>query len=460
LPRERTVFYCSECEYESHKWLGRCPGCGDWNTLTERKYPGKLGGMKEGSANTLESISLKDIAVADEKRMSSGIKEFDRVIGGGAIAGSVILLGGDPGIGKSTLMLQVASRYSVAQKTLYASGEESLRQLKIRAERLGVAENGLQIVATTDLEPLLDFAEKSKPDVLIVDSVQSMRHDRVESAAGSVSQIRAVTDELVRLAKLNNTVIFLVGHVTKEGVMAGPKLLEHMVDTVLYLEGERYHSFRILRGVKNRFGSTSEIGVFMMEAEGLVEIANPSHYFISPRENQSPGAVITASMEGSRPLLVEIQSLVAPTFYPTPRRTTTGVDHNRVALVMAILEKHAGISFLGMDTFVNAVGGVRLFETAVDLALAFSLASSLKGINFNPESVVFGELGLTGELRPVSKARERFAEASKLGFKNIIVPSSNLGELKKELLNNKDIKVTGVGNIKEAIDICLKTVKR
>ncbi len=450
MPRERMLYCCSECQYESYKWLGHCPGCDAWNSFVEKKLQSVSSNKRKSPRGNLEALPIKEIAVADEKRINNGISELDRVLGGGAVDGSVILLGGDPGIGKSTLMLQAASGYASSGCVLYASGEESLKQLKIRSERIS-ADDNLLLVSSTDLEPLLELAARLKPKVLVVDSVQSIRHPDVDSVPGSASQIREVTGELVRFAKLNNIVVFLVGHVTKEGVMAGPKLLEHMVDTVLYLEGERYHSFRILRGVKNRFGSTSEIGVFIMETEGLIEVENPSHLFISNRKDDSPGAVITASMEGSRPLLVEIQSLVAPTFYPTPRRTTTGVDNNRVALVMAILEKHAGLPFVGLDTFVNAVGGVRLMETAIDLALAFSLASSLKGISFPTGTVVFGELGLTGEIRPVSKARERLTEAFKLGFKNLVVPASNLDELKKSLTNPDHATISGVNNIKEAM---------
>jgi DNA repair protein RadA/Sms len=291
--------------------------------------------------------------------------------------------------------------------------------------------------------------------VLVVDSVQSVYRSELDGVPGSVSQVREVTGELVRMAKEKNIAVFLIGHVTKEGVMAGPRLLEHMVDCVLYLEGDRYHSFRILRGVKNRFGSTNEIGVFMMEAEGMVEVANPSHLFITQRQEQAPGAVITASMEGTRPLLVEIQSLVAPSAYPTPRRTTTGIDSNRVALIMAVLEKHAGISFFGLDTFVNVVGGVRLYETAADLALAFSLSSSLKGISLNGDTVAAGEVGLTGEIRPVSRISQRVGEAVKLGFKRFVLPQGNLSELKKETSKFKGIQLVGVDNIKEAIGVAL-----
>ncbi len=456
--KQATIYCCNGCGYETQKWLGRCPGCNEWNTMAEfkpapaakRKY---AGGISREVATT-QAVALHSVPSVNEERTVTGIGEFDRVLGGGLVDGSVVLLGGDPGIGKSTLLLQAAARLAARKKVFYASGEESLRQLKMRADRVGVADD-LTVTAVTDLETLLSLTAELGPDVLVVDSVQSIYRIELDSVPGSVSQVREVTGELVRMAKEQNIAIFLIGHVTKEGVMAGPRLLEHMVDCVLYLEGDRYHSFRILRGVKNRFGSTNEIGVFMMEAEGMVEVANPSHLFITQRRDQAPGAVITASMEGTRPLLVEIQSLVAPSAYPTPRRTTTGIDSNRVALVMAVLEKHAGISFFGLDTFVNVVGGVRLFETAADLALAFSLTSSLKGISLNGDTVAVGEVGLTGEIRPVSRISQRLGEAVKLGFKRFVLPQANLEELKKSSDKFKGIQLVGVDNVKEAIGVAL-----
>jgi DNA repair protein RadA/Sms len=456
--KQTTIYFCNGCGYETQKWLGRCPGCGEWNTMAEFKPAPAAkrktaGGMNRGAA-AAEAVTLKSVPAVNEERTITGIGEFDRVLGGGLVDGSVVLLGGDPGIGKSTLFLQAAARLAAYKKVFYASGEESLRQLKMRADRVGV-DDDLTVTAVTDLETLLSLTAELSPDVLVVDSVQSIYRSELDSVPGSVSQVREVTGELVRMAKEQNVAVFLIGHVTKEGVMAGPRLLEHMVDCVLYLEGDRYHSFRILRGVKNRFGSTNEIGVFMMEAEGMVEVANPSHLFITQRREQAPGAVITASMEGTRPLLVEIQSLVAPSAYPTPRRTTTGIDSNRVALVMAVLEKHAGISFFGLDTFVNVVGGVRLYETAADLALAFSLTSSLKGISLNGDTVAVGEVGLTGEIRPVSRISQRLGEAVKLGFKRFVLPQANLEELKKSSDKFKDIQLVGVDYIKEAIGVAL-----
>jgi DNA repair protein RadA/Sms len=458
LAKKMTLFCCNSCGHETQKWLGRCPGCSEWNTMFEVKTgPLKRKAGKPGltaSAAEVKAVSLNDLPVAVEERFVTGIGEFDRVLGGGVVSGSVILLGGDPGIGKSTLLLQAAARLALKKKVLYASGEESLYQLKMRADRLSIREE-FMAVAVTELEALLETVESVRPDLLIVDSVQSIYRSDLNGVPGSVSQVRDVTSELVRMAKEQNIAVFLVGHVTKEGIMAGPRLLEHMVDCVLYLEGDRYHSFRILRGVKNRFGSTNEIGVFMMETEGLIEVANPSHLFMTQNREQAPGAVITASMEGTRPLLVEIQSLVAPTSYPSPRRTSTGIDLNRVALVLAVLEKHAGTSFFGLDTFVNVVGGVRLFEPAADLALALSLTSSLRGRSLNSDTVAVGEVGLTGEIRPVSRISQRINEVAKLGFKRFVMPRANLDELKKATARYESMQLVGVDNIKEAIGVAL-----
>lgn len=452
MAKKMTSFCCSSCGHETQKWLGRCPGCNEWNTMAEIiTVPARRSASAKARA---EVVHLHKLPAAAEERFVSGIGEFDRVLGGGVVSGSVILLGGDPGIGKSTLLLQAAACLAGKKKVFYASGEESLHQLRMRAERLHIKEE-FYAAAITELDMLLETTASVKPDVLIVDSVQSVYRSEVDGVPGSVSQVRGATAELVRLAKEENIAVFLVGHVTKEGIMAGPRLLEHMVDCVLYLEGDRYHSFRILRGVKNRFGSTNEIGVFMMEAEGMIEVANPSHLFITQRQEQSPGAVITASMEGTRPLLVEIQSLVVPSSYPTPRRTSAGIDLNRVALVMAVLEKHAGISFFGLDTFVNVVGGVRLYEPASDLALALSLTSSLKGKSLNGDTVAVGEVGLTGEIRPVNRIRQRLNEALKLGFKRFILPHANQDELKKGAGEFRDLQLVGADNVKEAIGIAL-----
>lgn len=451
MAKKLSLFCCTDCGYETQKWLGRCPGCEAWNTLVEEKPVSPRGKTARKGSPVVASL-IEEIPAAAEERFKTGINEFDRVLGGGMVAGSVVLLGGDPGIGKSTILLQAAARLAGGRNVFYASGEESLHQVKMRSDRLNIRES-FRVAAVTDLDDLLETAADVKPAVLIVDSVQSIYRSDLDGVPGSVRQVREVTGELVRLAKDKNIACFLVGHVTKEGTMAGPRLLEHMVDCVLYLEGDRYHSFRVLRGVKNRFGSTNEIGVFLMEEEGLIEVDNPSHLFMTGNREQAPGAVVTASMEGTRPLLVEIQSLVAPTSYPSPRRTSTGIDLNRVALVMAVLEKHAGISFFNLDTFVNVVGGVRLYEPAADLALALSLASSLKGKSLSGDTVAVGEVGLTGEIRPVSRVRQRLNEAEKLGFKRLIYPEANRAELKLSKNQYKGLQLISVDNIREAIGV-------
>lgn len=392
--------------------------------------------------------------MAAEERLATGIGEFDRVLGGGAVPGSVVLLGGDPGIGKSTLLLQAADKLAVSRAVLYAGGEESLQQIKLRAQRLETEGQAL-ILSTTRFDEIEDAVISMEPRVLVVDSVQSFYKEEQEGAPGSINQLREVTAALVRLAKERNVIVFLIGHVTKEGIMAGPRLLEHMVDCVLYLEGDRYHSFRILRAVKNRFGSTNEIGVFLMEDRGLAEVANPSQFFLAQRGGSRGGAVVTASMEGTRPLLVEIQSLVTVSNYPSPRRTSAGIDLNRVALIMAVLEKHAGVSFVGLDTYVNVVGGVRIMETAVDLALAISLVSSLKCKGMPGDILIVGEMGLTGEIRPVSRIEQRLNEGVKLGFKHFMMPRLNLEALKGEKNFSSPLQLTGVDTIREAVGAVL-----
>ncbi len=449
MARSKTLFCCTGCGYESRKWLGRCPGCSEWNSFFEVDKGSVAAGKK--SFFDAPVLPLLEIPPATNEYYETGISEFDRVLGGGVVCGSVVLLGGDPGIGKSTLLLQAAAGLAAGQKVFYVSGEESLSQVKMRAHRLNIRES-FYTAAITGLEELIQKAATLKPALLVVDSIQSLYKSELEGVPGSVGQVREAASELIRLAKKQDIAVILVGHVTKEGTMAGPRLLEHMVDCVLYLEGDRYHSFRILRGVKNRFGSTNEIGVFMMENNGLSEVKNPSHLFITAGQVSSPGAMIFAGMEGTRPLLVEIQSLVAPTGYPAPKRTASGIDSNRVALVLAVLEKHAGISFYGLDTFVNVVGGVRIYEPAAGLPLALSLASSLKGKSINKDTVAVGEVGLTGEIRPVGKIRQRLHEAEKLGFKRFILPAVNLAEIKKEGDEQyRRLHLVEVGNVREAI---------
>lgn len=451
--KKRTLFCCGECGYEAYKWLGRCPACSSWNTFHEVAADARRRGSAADTA-AAEPISLRNIPAAAEERFATGIGEFDRVLGGGAVSGSVILLGGDPGIGKSTLLLQAADRLAASKTVLYASGEESLHQIKLRARRLKTEGEPL-VVSTTRFAELQEAVLSTKPDVLVVDSVQSFYKEDQEGIPGSINQLREVTAGMVRLAKESGMVVFLIGHVTKEGIMAGPRLLEHMVDCVLYLEGDRYHSFRILRGVKNRFGSTNEIGVFLMEETGLAGVANPSQFFLAQRSGSRGGAVVTASIEGTRPLLVEIQSLVTASNYPSPRRTSAGIDLNRVALIMAVLEKHAGVSFVGLDTFVNVVGGVRLLETAVDLALAISLVSSLKGKSLSEDILIVGEVGLTGEIRPVSRIRQRLNEGVKLGFKRFVLPRLNLEDLEQGQRVPSGLQLAGVETIREAIGAAL-----
>ena len=451
------LFCCNSCGYETNKWLGRCPGCSEWNSFFE--VSSTLLKQKEGRGPGRAKVpavpvKLNELAAAAEKRYLTGLLEFDRVLGGGLVPGSAVLIGGDPGIGKSTLLLQVAARLAAGKKVLYVSGEESLQQLKMRAERLHLHE-AFYTAVTGELEELLAVAESLSPEVLIADSVQAFYSSELSGVPGSVSQVREVTGALVRLAKEQNITVFLVGHVTKEGAIAGPRLLEHMVDCVLYLEGERYHSFRILRGVKNRFGPTSEIGVFIMEEKGLTEVADPAELFITRREVEATGSVITATMEGTRPLLVEIQALVAPSNYPTARRTAAGFDLNRVALVMAVLEKHAATSFFGLDTFVNVVGGVKLNEPAADLALALSLASGLRDKPVKSNVVAVGEVGLTGEIRPVSRIRERLAEAKKLGFKKVFLPKDNFAELKKSGAAFAGLEPAPVAGIRQALELAV-----
>ena len=427
---KKETYYCSECGYEAYKWMGRCPDCGSWSCFSPKKA-GKLEGSS-GLHGELTVTRLQDLETAESERYPTGVGEFDRVLGGGAVKGSVLLLGGDPGIGKSTMALQAAGYMHKTSRLLYISGEESLHQIKMRAARLQVDE-GFLVAAQPELSGIMQIVEESNPEVLIIDSVQSMYSEAVDGIPGTIKQVKEVTAGLMHLAKKKNMAIFLIGHVTKEGNIAGPKLLEHMVDGVFYLEGDRYHNFRILRGVKNRFGSTNEIGVFLMNERGLEEVKDPSYLFISSPAHQASGSTITASLNGSRPFLVEIQSLVTTSGYANPRRTSTGLEHNRVALIMAVLEKHVGLSFYGLDAFVNVVGGVRLMEPAVDLAVAVSLASSIRDRKIERKTVMLGEIGLTGEVRPVSRVTPRVVEAEKLGFDSCFLPRQNLKEVQKEL---------------------------
>ena len=449
--KEKQIFFCKECGYESVKWLGQCPGCKQWNTLVEAtavKKGNKIVRDKAAAKPTL----LSDISVDSQDRWSTKMKELDRVLGGGIVRGSLILVGGDPGIGKSTLLLQVCKNLSDDKNVLYISGEESLKQIKLRAMRLGEFKNPVSMLCETDLDVIKESIKEYKPDVVVVDSIQTMYNAEVGSAPGSVSQVRESTNVLMQLAKGMQITIFIVGHVTKEGVVAGPRVLEHMVDTVLYFEGDRYASYRILRGVKNRFGSTNEIGVFEMRETGLMEVSNPSEYMLSGMPEGASGSVIACSIEGTRPILVEIQALVSRTNFGIPRRTAAGTDYNRVNLLMAVLEKRAGLQIGDCDAYVNIAGGIKITEPAMDLGIVMSVASSYKNKVIDNSTVVFGEVGLAGEVRSVSLAKERIAEAQKLGFKKCIIPKSSLEVLDNSFAKNlKGIELIGIRNVAEAI---------
>ncbi|MEW5761892.1 MAG: DNA repair protein RadA [Bacillota bacterium] len=437
---------CRECGYYSPRWLGRCPGCGAWHSFAEEEKPE---GKKRAKAAPPQPLS--EVAAAREDRFPSGFGEVDRVLGGGIVAGSAVLVGGDPGIGKSTLLLQVARLAAGAEGTaLYISGEESARQVRLRAERLGAVDPRVYLLCATDLEEIAARIGELAPRVAVIDSIQTVFLAELGSVPGSVVQVRECALRLTRLAKETGTAVFLVGHVTKEGVLAGPRVLEHIVDTVLYLEGEKHQSLRILRGVKNRFGSTNEIGLFEMGPAGLVEVTEPGTCFLSRyRDAGVPGTAVVPSIEGTRPVLVEIQALVCPTGYGTPRRMTAGVDYNRVVLLAAVLEKRVGLYFSTQDIYVNAVGGVRLSEPAVDLAVAVALASSFRDVPSAPRTAVVGEVGLTGEVRPVAGIEKRVREAARLGFTSVVLPAANLP------VEAGGVVLHGVKTLQEALDFIL-----
>ena len=449
--RQKTVFSCSQCGCQSPKWLGKCPDCGAWNSMTE-ELQSKGGTAKGGRLTTARAVAtpIGEVPPQAEIRMGCGIGELDRVLGGGLVPGSLVLIGGDPGIGKSTLLLQAMHHLAEHGAVLYVSGEESAAQTRLRGERLGVSGRQLLVLAENALEEIVAQVEKLKPRAVVVDSIQTVWTQALESAPGSVSQVRESAGRLMLLAKGSGIPIFIVGHVTKDGAIAGPRVLEHMVDTVLYFEGDRGHPYRILRAVKNRFGSTNEIGVFEMKSGGLAEVANPSELFLSERPLDAPGSVVTASLEGSRTLLVEIQALVTPSAYGTPRRTTIGVDSNRLALLVAVLEKKAGLHLGGQDIFLNVAGGARLSEPAADLAMLLAVASSHLDRPVAADTVVFGEVGLAGEVRAVNQPEPRLGEASKLGFQQAVLPAGNL-----KRLGDAGLKLQGVSNVQEALDALL-----
>ena len=447
--KSTTVFFCQECGYESSKWMGQCPACKKWNSFVEEKVNvtnSKITPFREAA----KPVRIGAISMREEERINTGIAELDRVLGGGIMHGSLTLVGGDPGIGKSTLLLQMCRLLANAgRKVLYISGEESLKQIKLRANRIGDFQDTMLLLCETNLDIVEETIRHSEPEIVVIDSIQTMYQESVSSAPGSVSEVREATNVFLQLAKGMGTSIFIVGHVTKEGTVAGPRVLEHMVDTVLYFEGDRYASYRILRGVKNRFGSTNEIGVFEMRKEGLIEVENPSEYMLSGKPVGASGSVVVCSVEGTRPILVEIQALVCRTNFGIPRRQTTGTDFNRVNLLMAVLEKRLGMQIGDCDAYVNIAGGMKINEPAIDLGLIMAIVSSFKNRPVDDRTIVFGEVGLSGEVRAVSMAQQRVQEARKLGYDTVIMPRVNL-----EGMDQIDgIKIVGVGGIGEAIDI-------
>lgn len=447
-----SVYFCQNCGFESTKWMGQCPGCKEWNVFVEEiidKKSGASASVKK-AADDAKPLPLSAISSADEERTSTQMKELDRVLGGGIVKGSLVLVGGDPGIGKSTLLLQVCKNLSnLQQSVLYISGEESLQQIKIRAERIGSFSDTLELLCETNLSIIKEVISRKKPSVVIIDSIQTMFSEDVASAPGSVSQVREATSILMQIAKGLGITIFIVGHVTKEGVVAGPRVLEHMVDTVLYFEGDRHESYRILRGVKNRFGSTNEIGVFEMRSVGLVEVENPSEFMLSGKPIGASGSVVACSMEGTRPILLEIQALICNTSFGNPRRTATGTDYNRVNLLLAVLEKRLGMRLSECDAYVNIAGGIRMNEPAIDLGIVLAIISSKLDRAIDEKTICFGEVGLSGEVRGVAMAEQRVLEAKKLGFERCILPQV----CKSNLLHNiEGIELVGVSNVKEALD--------
>ncbi|NUG39238.1 DNA repair protein RadA [Lactobacillus mellis] len=450
MAKVKTRYVCQNCGYISPRMLGRCPNCGAWNQLVEELEPQKVIApvTPNFAGETKQPVKLSEITFNEEKRVHTGLTELDRVLGGGVVPGSLVLIGGDPGIGKSTLLLQVSGQLEqTGGQVLYVTGEESASQIKLRANRLHVQGKELFIYPETDMNAVSQMVQQQKPDYLIIDSVQTMNIPDLSSAIGSVAQVRAVTSQLMTIAKQQGVTVFVVGHVTKGGAIAGPKILEHMVDTVLYFEGDLHHNYRILRSVKNRFGSTNEIGMFAMQDDGLKEVANPSEIFLEERLAHATGSAVVVSMEGTRPILVEIQSLITPTLYGMAKRTTTGLDHNRVAVIMAVLEKRANILLQNQDAYLKATGGVHLDEPAIDLAMAMAIVSSYRNLGLAADECFVGEIGLTGEIRRVNLIDQRIKEAAKLGFQRIYVPANN--EVNRK--NQHQIEIVGVRTINDAI---------
>lgn len=451
MAKGKQIFFCRECGYESSKWLGKCPGCQQWDTFVEEPAAAKTGAAKKRiSSGSRRPEPLSDVSMEESPRILTGIGELDRVLGGGIVVGGLVLVGGDPGIGKSTLLLQMCRQLAAGRvKVLYISGEESLQQIKMRAERLGGFAGELYLFSETNLDIIEETIQEQRPSVVIIDSIQTMFREDISSAPGSVSQVRETTATLLQLSKNLGISIFIVGHVTKEGTVAGPRVLEHMVDTVLYFEGDNGAVYRILRAVKNRFGSTNEIGVFEMKGNGLSEVTNPSEYMLQGRPEQEAGSVIACSVEGSRPILIEVQALICRTSFNFPRRTAAGADYNRLNLLMAVVEKRLGISLGDCDAYINVAGGMRINEPALDLALVAAIISSYRNQPFDSKLVVFGEVGLTGEVRAVSQAEQRIAEAAKLGYGRCILPETNAATLEKDWCGQMEL--TGIRNIRELL---------
>lgn len=447
MAKSSSVFVCNECGYETSKWLGKCPACNSWNSFYEEKV---IKAKNTDNAKLVESkpISLNEVKLENLPRFKSGFEELDRVLGGGLVQGSLTLVGGDPGVGKSTLVLQLCDKINVEGKILYVSGEESGTQIKLRAERLNVTKNNIVFLGETSVDLIEKSINEIVPNLVIIDSIQTMYSEEISSVPGSVSQVRECTAKIMQICKKQNISTIVIGHVTKEGAIAGPRVLEHMVDTVLYLEGERYLTYRILRGVKNRFGSTNEIGVFEMQEHGLVEVENPSSFLLSDTNDNLPGSVIVPALEGTRTLLIEIQALVSQTIFGMPRRTANGIDFNRLNLLMAVIEKNAGILLGNYDAYANIVGGIKINEPAIDLGIVLSVISSFKNRPISKEIVVIGEVGLTGEIRSVNMIENRIKEAQKMGFKKCIIPKTNADNLKDKF----NIQIKGVKTVREAIN--------
>ena len=452
--KQKTTFFCKECGFESPKWLGQCPGCKEWDSFVEEPVVKTAAGRSVTVTEHREPSKLSEIVTNDEVRTLTGIGELDRVLGGGIVTGSLVLVGGDPGIGKSTLLLQMCKQLAEAGKdVLYVSGEESVKQIKMRADRLGTFQKELFLLSETDLDIVTEVIGRKKPEIVIIDSIQTMYREEIGSAPGSVSQVRETTSTLMRLAKSLPVSIFIVGHVTKEGVVAGPRVLEHMVDTVLYFEGDGGASYRFLRGVKNRFGSTDEIGVFEMRGNGLVEVPNPSEYMLAGKPKQAPGSIVVCSIEGTRPILIEVQALVCQTNFNMPRRTSTGTDYNRVNLLMAVIEKRMGVRMGDCDAYINVAGGMRIHERALDLGIILALLTSYRNQSLDDETICFGEVGLAGEVRAVNMAEQRVLEAAKLGFKRCILPKVNCRQLALTKEQTRGLELVGIESIHELLEV-------